>query len=302
MNLPKVLVLMPTYNGANFLRQQLNSIYAQKDVEIRLVIRDDASTDSTQSILGRVIENSKIILSKSRVGTIESLKLLLEHHQPGEYIAFSDQDDIWEENHLLKAITVLSEVDSNQTYLYFPEYRYIDSQSEIIGKRPRRRITGLSNAIVENPAIGCGIVLNPKAAEYLKKFPLQSNMHIDHQLYFLFSFIGEVLQGDEITVNYRLHDENQVGISRRLEAIAYPKKFLANLKELKKSQNCIFELFGSASKDAPIQNIGAIQGHFDAIYGNPLVRISYALHPVFRREKRLDQFLFRLLVCLRLDQ
>ena len=52
----RVLILLATYNGKKYLQEQLDSLYAQKDVEIKILVRDDGSTDLTQNILE---ENAK---------------------------------------------------------------------------------------------------------------------------------------------------------------------------------------------------------------------------------------------------
>ena len=51
----KVVVLMSTYNGARYLREQVNSVLSQKDVKVQLIVRDDGSTDETISILDEFI-------------------------------------------------------------------------------------------------------------------------------------------------------------------------------------------------------------------------------------------------------
>ena len=57
---PSVSVLMSTYNGEKYLRQQISSIIAQKDVNIKLLVRDDGSSDNTKNILEEYAENGQL--------------------------------------------------------------------------------------------------------------------------------------------------------------------------------------------------------------------------------------------------
>ena len=96
MDKPKVLVLMSTYNGAIFLKEQLDSILNQEDVNVELLIRDDGSTDSTKFIL-KEYENypNCTIVYGNNIGASNSFLWLLENCGKSDYYSFSDQDDIW---------------------------------------------------------------------------------------------------------------------------------------------------------------------------------------------------------------
>lgn len=60
--IPSVAVLMSTYNGEKYLREQIDSILNQSEVDIQLVIRDDGSTDGTKKILKEYRNNKNIII------------------------------------------------------------------------------------------------------------------------------------------------------------------------------------------------------------------------------------------------
>ena len=92
-------ILLATYNGARYLRAQLDSIFAQSCNEFRLYVSDDNSTDETYNILeeyeSRYPEKMFISRSENRLGAAANFLALLENCD-AEYIMFADQDDVWD--------------------------------------------------------------------------------------------------------------------------------------------------------------------------------------------------------------
>lgn len=109
---------MSTYNGERFLEQQIESIFNQKDTEVLLLVRDDASTDKTVDILKRFRDQypERIVIfeEKDNIGWCASFLTLLykakEYDYP--YYAFSDQDDVWMEDRLSKACRCIMQIDN----------------------------------------------------------------------------------------------------------------------------------------------------------------------------------------------
>ncbi|MGN0728895.1 glycosyltransferase [Treponema sp.] len=98
----KVSIALATYNGEKYLREQLNSILSQSIQDFELIACDDCSTDSTLQILNEYVEKDiriKVFANEKNLGfkkNFEKAILLCS----GDYIALSDQDDIWTEKHL----------------------------------------------------------------------------------------------------------------------------------------------------------------------------------------------------------
>ena len=97
-----ISIAMTTYNGEKFLREQIESILKQTVTDWELIVCDDVSTDSTVDILKEYAEKDsriKVFKNEQNLGfkkNFEKAILLCK----GDYIALSDQDDIWLENHL----------------------------------------------------------------------------------------------------------------------------------------------------------------------------------------------------------
>ena len=94
----KVQILMATYNGEKYLKQQLDSILSQTKADWELLIRDDGSSDRTLEIILYYVKRDKRIKlindNKGNLGYKRNFEELLKH-STGEYLFFSDQDDIW---------------------------------------------------------------------------------------------------------------------------------------------------------------------------------------------------------------
>lgn len=292
---PRVLVVMSTYNGEKFLEKQIKSILNQQDVELRVCIRDDVSTDNTREILSKYINPKFIVLHGSEnIGTTRSLKILIKEVLPGEYLALADQDDIWSQNHLISGVRTLQLKKDNSIGMYFPIYKFIDENDAVIGNRKPRIKIGLENALIENPAIGCGIILNQFASMILKKIDLIDGLFIDKQLYFIASATGFVLQGNATLVSYRIHSSNQVGIFRRKRIWSLREM----INQLKISQRNLQQLYFSVVSEIPAEEKNLVASHFEALQESSLKRIIYSTNPKFRREKWLDQLLIQLLCAL----
>lgn len=115
----KVAILMSTYNGAKYLREQIDSILFQKGVEVTLYIRDDGSSDGTIDIVKEYAQKYQNIIwtMGKNVGVGNSfMQLIYDCPDDYDYYAFSDQDDIWLEDKLKVAIDSIKQRDTPALY------------------------------------------------------------------------------------------------------------------------------------------------------------------------------------------
>ena len=97
-----ISIALATYNGSKFIREQLDSILTQSMDDFEIIICDDCSTDNTMEILQEYCskdERIHIYKNSANVGFKNNFEHILSLCN-GEYIAFCDQDDVWEANHL----------------------------------------------------------------------------------------------------------------------------------------------------------------------------------------------------------
>lgn len=133
----KFEILMSTYNGEKYLREQLDSILAQTNVNVHITIRDDGSSDGTADILDDYQEkypNKITVYSKGNIrkgyakSFIELLKLAIPD---ADYYAFADQDDVWLPEKCYVAAKKLEKC-SNEVKLYVCAVKNCDAELNLL--------------------------------------------------------------------------------------------------------------------------------------------------------------------------
>ena len=112
MNVPKVAVILAAYNGEQFIFEQLSSIADQKNIKVDLYISDDGSSDKTIEIINKFAKKNPSFVIKTFIGPRKGFvknffSILNKIETEYEYYAFSDQDDLWDQYKIYKAILCL---------------------------------------------------------------------------------------------------------------------------------------------------------------------------------------------------
>ena len=203
----KVEVLMSTYNGEKYLKQQLDSLKNQS-VPVHILARDDGSIDETVEILNSY--DSLEIIKGKNIGSTESFLTLIELAPEADYYAFSDQDDVWDINKIECAIQMLKEYDVIPA-VYSSNSRLVNDKLQFIKDEKKCPKTDLGSAIIKNYVTGCTVVFNRKLMYELKKYrPINAPFH-DWWVNLVCLSIGGVSLFDEIPhISYRQHGNNVV--------------------------------------------------------------------------------------------
>ena len=214
LNKPSVDVLLTTFNGEKFLSEQLESLIQQEEVNVRVWANDDGSEDQTLTILKKWQENGLIkgISKTNRVGTTRAFLKLLSKRQDSEYVAFCDQDDIWDSK---KLTTLLSKQRNDIPFGVTSKRLYINDTGRVIGasKKPRKS-PSFENAIVENVVPGNTLLINNLAISLINGYPNPSVKHYDSWIYLLITCFGRIHYIDVPLVRYRVHQGNLVGLRK----------------------------------------------------------------------------------------
>ena len=209
---PLVSVVLATYNGEKYLRQQLDSILQQDYPNIEIVVTDDCSSDSTLTILQEYASKYPSILiyaNDTNLGLNKNFEkgMLLAQ---GEYIAISDQDDIWKK----EKITTLMNKIGNHAIIYH--------DSELIdlnGLSLNRKLSDIKQLGDFDNCLNVAIVANvPGHAMLFKKslvdqcipFPENAILY-DHWMAFVATFSTGIKFISRPLVMYRQHENNIYG-------------------------------------------------------------------------------------------
>lgn len=212
---PKIQILLSTFNGEKYLRQQLDSYLRQEgDFELRVLIRDDGSLDGTREILEDYERKAGFeVFCGENVGVNQSMKRLFENSDLScDYFALSDQDDVWREDKLRRALESLADRDSAKPQLYASLSRLTDERMNFIGMTgyPKKGAS-YYNALTQNICQGHTEVFNRSLLSELRLHYPDEVHAVDWWIYLLASALGEVFYDGEDTVYHRQHGVNSVG-------------------------------------------------------------------------------------------
>lgn len=212
-----VCILMSTYNGQKYIREQLDSLLLQEGVDVRIIIRDDGSKDNTVVILSEYAArySNIIILAERNCGAEESFNRLCRfalQNETTDYYAFCDQDDVWDVDKLDIAVGKLKEFDANKPNLYFSNLRMVDENLTFMNDLYERDevFTNRSKTLVQVFTYGCTCVFNHTALEYYCRPERQFTFH-DNWIYCICSYLGNVFYDSTGHIQYRQHGNNLSG-------------------------------------------------------------------------------------------
>lgn len=230
-----VHILMGVYNGADFLPEQLASFVEQTHCRWHLIASDDGSRDESRDVLAAFesdlakqsasTRSMEIIRGPENGGAANFLHLIRHLARSGRqanWVAFSDQDDVWFPTKLERAIERLARVGSDQPALYCG--RSLVTREDLTAPRlsvPRPRPPSFRNALVQNIAAGNTILLNPAATRLVCAAAPYVDAVVVHD-WWLYQLVtgagGQVIHDNEPGLFYRQHEANQIGVNDGLRA------------------------------------------------------------------------------------
>ncbi len=208
MTTPLVEVLMSTYNGERYVAEQVASIRVQTHPSVRLVVRDDGSSDATLAVLSAL---GVAVDAGSNLGVPQAFFQLLDDSGDADLYALADQDDVWAPDKLARAVEALQAVTGPA--LYCARVMVTDEQLQpLYPHELPLRGPSFANALVQNIALGCTVVLNREARDLVRgRWPQECVMH-DAWLYLVIAGCGTVVYDEQVVVQYRQHGGNTVGM------------------------------------------------------------------------------------------
>lgn len=298
---PEVDVLLATFNGEKYLEEFLDSLALQENVKINLYISDDNSSDQTLDILSKYNKQFKklIVLRGPENGPAENFFSLLKHGD-SEYVAFADQDDIWEKDHLEKSVSRLNGWSDSPalTFCDVLEF-YSDGTKNRVWPNLNREPSAMQLG-VQNFARGCTIVFNKCAKNLILEKPVSGVIMHDWWIYLIISSCGEVIYANSVEINYRVHDNNFIGVSRKTRGlrerlkqpwptVAQIEKLLENYQERMKEAERIelLEFYNYFQKHIIFRllHIGSLRGRLRSNLLDELkIRIAIIVLPYEKRK------------------
>lgn len=249
-------ILLATYNGERFLREQIDSLLSQTYQNIRILIRDDGSTDGTISIVREYEKQHpdkvKFITDDKKGGSSAKNFFLLCSYATSEYAMFCDQDDFWLPNKVKVTLEKMrseeEKIGADRPILVFSEYSVVDENLKLLPvKESHNQVAAykldLPNLLVQNYVTGCLAMVNRALYTKMGVYTEAIQMH-DWWAALISVSLGTLLHLPEKTMLYRQHGGNVVGavdvksFAYRLERIKDPKT--RKSKEVYRAQAQVF--------------------------------------------------------------
>lgn len=206
-----ISVCMATYNGENFIKEQINSILPQLDSNDELLISDDGSTDQTISLINSYKDDRIKIINGPQKGLIKNFENAIKNSR-GEIIFLADQDDVWMPDKVNKMSNHFKNYD-----LVVSDCRVTDNNLNQIHESffvLRGSSSGLTKNLIKNSYLGCCIAFRRKLLKKALPFPENIPMHdwwlgLVAEAYYNSCFIKEPL------LLYRRHGNNNSPASEK---------------------------------------------------------------------------------------
>ena len=246
-NQVKIEVLLATYNGERFLREQIESILTQDYDNLHVLARDDGSNDGTVPLLKEYAKQYpsrfRVMPISSGAGSAKSNFLRLMKASTADYVCFSDQDDVWLPDKVSKTMQAMASLESkwgtNLPLLVFTDLQIVDDQLRPVHesfwaheKIKADRINHLPSLLVQNVVTGCTALLNRRLLEISLTMPVEAVMH-DHWMALLACVMGKTAVVRDQTVLYRQHDRNVLGAGNRTRTL---KDLIRRIRRSKKRE------------------------------------------------------------------
>ena len=216
----KVTILLSTYNGEQFLAEQIKSIQEQTYRDWQLLIRDDGSTDGTRAVIEDFCRKDDRIAFINRgnpqnLGVIQSFHSLLQY-QDSDFYLFSDQDDVWLPDKIAMQLAEADKYDSSQPLMVYTDLKVVDQELQVVHESMIRTQSDHANIelvqeLTENTVTGGVSMINRALAQlWTGKEEHELLMH-DWYLGLLAAAFGNLVYIDKPGELYRQHSNNVLG-------------------------------------------------------------------------------------------
>jgi glycosyltransferase involved in cell wall biosynthesis len=230
----RISVAMCTFNGAEFLPAQLESIAQQTRPPDEIIVCDDASTDATRAVLQSFAQTARIpvsfYFSDENVGSVKNFERATGL-STGDVIALSDQDDVWRADKLQLIEESLAR--NPKAGIVFSDAEIVDEQLNSLGRRMWDQVgfdahkqklihsgRALEVLIYGWTVTGATMAFRSEFAKLALPIPANIAMIHDGWIALTIGAVADVNFIEEPLIKYRQHERQQIGAPKRRPAEA----------------------------------------------------------------------------------
>lgn len=216
-SVPKVNILLSTYNGEKYLAEQLDSLLSQTYPNIVIYVRDDGSKDHTLSIIQSYLQkcagtkgHRMVLLENSKgenAGYMESFWTLLRESESADYYAFCDQDDFWLPDKIELGVKMLEKERSDVPLLYSSSFTYCDENLNYSGNPVAvSEPVEFKDVLFYTPAFGFTVIINKTLRSIALSASSLKNIPHDGWCQKIAASMGKFIYDPAQTARYRRHN------------------------------------------------------------------------------------------------
>lgn len=252
-------ILLATYNGEQFIAEQIESVLKQTNASWRLLVSDDGSTDNTLAIVHRYAETDdriRVVSGNNGHGGPNGNFMFLLRQSHADYAMFCDQDDVWYPQKVELTLDCMASLESrhpNRPALVFTDHEVVDENLETIHESfwqcsfidPNR--TEFSKLLVSPVASGCTMMVNDKLRELvLRTPPTQEMILYDWWISLVASGFGVMDYVNAPTSKYRQHGTNAAGAVQKtnIQTLATWRTAAAGMKSHIMQAESFYQVYG----------------------------------------------------------
>lgn len=242
-----VTVVLATYNGEKYLREQLESLLRQAGVAVKIFVRDDGSKDGTLNILDEY--QSKGLLkwyTGEHLNVQKGYLDLLKNAPESEYYAFCDQDDVWDDDKLLVAVTELEALPKDRPAIYFCGQRLVDENLRLLSVHRIADDRSPHTNFLKSNVAGCTTVFNKELLNAVNSVTPEYILMHDSWVFKICLALGGVYYADPCAhISYRQHGNNVAGLNGGLKGKLQQVKRYVDILEIRRELQSIMDCYGN---------------------------------------------------------
>lgn len=299
-----VSILMATFNGENYISEQIESLIVQSFTNWQLIIRDDHSTDGTRRIIEHYeMKDNRILVLTDNYGNLKSCQnfsALMQVRPINKYVMFCDQDDIWMPTKIEEYVSRMEILEAtygaNVSLAIYGTYIMIDEGGNVLNLPVPDYSTkpSINLLLSQNYLYGCTMMINRELLELSMKIPLTAENH-DYWVALIgvmnnayFSYIHKPL------IYYRQHRKNVSGTYANAFILNRLERIFSNseINSIGRRALMLESLSIQSNRNDSSKNSIILKGYIDKLRSGGWSALKFCLSNKIMRRGKMQTMLF----------
>lgn len=207
---PRVVVLLSSYNGEKYIKAQIESILNQTHTNLELLVRDDGSDDATPKIIEELAKTDAritFIRDDDNLGYPKCFYALTDMAPEADFYFFSDQDDVWFEDKIARAVNMLSKLPADKPAVYYGGYTICDEElNPVRDEHPMQKNITLKDTLFQVCGLEFTMAVSRSALNVLNNNKPSFSTGRGTWMSMLYSVYANIICDERPCAYYRRHE------------------------------------------------------------------------------------------------